>query len=292
MKYKLVYFSISGVFLVIGIFGLLVWGLKPSIDFTGGALLELQFQPEVRISTEKISLLASSVEGINVNSIISVSEGKSYILKLNSISEEQKNQVLSTISGTYKNPKEIRFETVGPSIGRELLIKTGIAVTIASILILLYVAYQFKDKIYGLAAILAMFHDTLLLLGAFAVFGHLYNVEVDMLFVTAVLTTLSFSVHDTIVVFDRIRESLRYNPNANFEQLVNKSITETLSRSLNNSMTIIFMLTALAFLGGITTKWFVVALLIGTVAGTYSSTFTAAPILVILHNRLSKKHKL
>ncbi|MGB9613597.1 MAG: protein translocase subunit SecF, partial [Candidatus Margulisiibacteriota bacterium] len=155
--------------------------------------------------------------------------------------------------------------------------------------ILLYVAWRFKDKKFGICAILAMFHDSLVLLGSFSLLGHFFGVEVDTLFVTAMLTILSFSVHDTVVVYDRIRESQKNLPHLPFEQLVNKAVTETLVRSLNNSLTIIFMLVALFLLGGETIRWFVAALLIGTISGTYSSPFTAAPLLVIWEQLKSKK---
>ena len=136
-----------------------------------------------------------------------------------------------------------------------------------------------------------MFHDTFIVLGVFSLLGHFANIEVDTLFVTALLTTLSFSVHDTIVVYDRIRESLKRHPKAAFEDIVNLSVAETLGRSVNNSLTIIFMLVALFLLGGVTTRWFVLALLIGTISGTYSSTFTAAPLLVVWENWLQRRKK-
>jgi len=163
------------------------------------------------------------------------------------------------------------------------------AVIIAAGFILFYVAYRFKEKRYGVCAILAMFHDSLILLGIYSLLGHFFGVEIDTLFVTAVLTILSFSVHDTVVVYDRIRESVRLYPRADYYSLVNKAVAETLTRSVNNSMTIIFMLLTLYLLGGETTKWFVFALLIGTISGTYSSTFTAAPLLVVWNSLIKKK---
>ena len=144
---------------------------------------------------------------------------------------------------------------------------------------------------YGVCAVLAMFHDMLVLIGTFSLLGYLLHVEVDVLFVTAVLTILSFSVHDTIVVYDRIRELRRKERGLTYVEMIDTAVTETLSRSLNNSLTIIFMLLALWLLGGETIRWFVFALLIGTITGTYSSTFTAAPLLVIwdsLHSRRKK----
>jgi len=150
--------------------------------------------------------------------------------------------------------------------------------------ILLYVAWAFKNIRYGISAIIALFHDVLVVIGIFSLLGHFYNVEVDALFVTAVLTTMSFSVHDTIVVFDRIRESLR-REKLPFDVTINKALTETMTRSINNSMTIMFMLLALVLLGGETIKWFAVALLIGTVSGTYSSPFVATPVLWMLNRK-------
>ena len=146
---------------------------------------------------------------------------------------------------------------------------------------MIYVWVQFNELKYGVSAILAMFHDSLVLLGVFSLLGHFYHVEVDMLFVTALLTTLSFSVHDTIVVYDRIRELRGRYSKYSLTSLINTAITETLSRSINNSVTIIIMLAALAMLGGDTIRWFSAALLIGAVTGTYSSTFTAAPLLLL-----------
>ncbi len=188
-----------------------------------------------------------------------------------------------------EKPTELRFDTVGPTLGKELIRKTIFAILLAAGFILLYVWRQFKEPMYGVCAILAMFNDSLVLLGTFSLLGHFAGVEIDTLFVTAVLTILSFSVHDTVVVYDRIRESRKKFPGVAFEELVDKAVTETLSRSVNNSMTIILMLIALYLLGGSTTKWFVLALLVGTVSGTYSSTFTAAPLLVVWDQLKNRK---
>jgi preprotein translocase subunit SecF len=207
------------------------------------------------------------------------------------ITKDDVSTIKTTLAEKFEEmPEEVRFETVGPTLGRELLIKTLVAILLAAGTILGYVAWAFKKAKFGACAIIAMFHDSLVMLGIFSLLGHFYGVEVDTLFVTAVLTILSFSVHDTVVVYDRIRESQKRHPGANFVDLVNKAITETLARSLNNSMTIIFMLLALYLLGGETIKWFVFALLIGTISGTYSSTFTAVPLLV-LWDQLEKRRR-
>ncbi len=273
MKHKLLFLIISLSILVPGSISLIRSGLKPSIDFTGGTLWEIKLGDAT----------ADDINKIFDNSELTVSIQKSqdsYILRSKPISEKDHQQYKQELMGIGELT-EIRFESVGPTLGRELMRKTIIAIITASALILLYVAWTFKNFKFGLAAILAMFHDSLILLGIFSILGWLKGIEVDTLFVTALLTTLSFSVHDTIVVFDRIRESLRQFPRASFEEIANKSVAETLARSINNSMTIIFMLLALFLLGGETIKHFVLALLIGTISGTYSSTFTAVPLLLI-----------
>lgn len=289
MRYKYIYFLISALVLVPGIFGLLNWGLRPAIDFTGGTLLELKFKPlegkEVSSGSLEVALKEAETETYSIQP----SGEQTYLLRLKPIDQASNSQIQAKLKERFGEVEELRFETVGPTLGKELLRKTLIALVVAAGLILLFVAYQFKDKKFGVCAVLAMLHDTFVILGAFSLLGHFFGVEVDTLFVTAVLTTLSFSVHDTIVVYDRIRESRRLFPKAKFEDLVNKAVTETLGRSVNNSMTIIFMLLALYLLGGETIKWFVFALLIGAIAGTYSSTFTAAPLLVVWENFKKKK---
>lgn len=288
MRYRLFYFLFSAIFIVPSIFSLVRFGLKPAIDFSGGSLLEISLKSK----SEGQALSESALREISGNGIdfssVQLTGQNSAILRTKPLTQTEKEAVITKLEENFAQVEEIRFETVGPTIGKELLAKTITAIIIASIFILVYVAYRFHELKYGICAILAMFHDTLILLGAFSLLGYFSGLEVDTLFVTAVLTTLSFSVHDTIVVYDRIRENLRRHPQAKFEDLVDVSISETLGRSLNNSFTIIFMLTALLLFGGVTVRWFVLALLIGTISGTYSSTFTAAPLLVVWENRFKK----
>jgi len=281
MKLKFGPMGISLMLVLISIGLLIGVGFNPSIDFTGGSLLEVEFNNQIP-NDETIRNVVSEKTGVQP-AAIQTSEGNRIIIKLDTINQEQATSVVSEFSNiTEQEVRELRFETIGPVLGQELLRKTLIAVILASLFIMGYVAWVFKNAIYGLSAILAMFHDTLILLGAFVLLGKLYGVEVDSLFVTAVLTTLSFSVHDTVVVYDRIRESKRKYPRASLVEIANKSITETLPRSLNNSMTIIFMLTALLLLGGTSIKWMSAALLLGTILGTYSSPFVAVPLLVTI----------
>ena len=215
------------------------------------------------------------------------------------IDESRKNELVGLISKDVVSVAESRFETLGPVLGQELLTKTVIGVILASLLIAVYIIYQFKDRLFGICALLATAHDSLVILGTFSLLGKFLGVEVDTLFVTAVLTVLSFSVHDTIVVYDRIREKIRLSGAkfeslsvADLERVVDGATSETMVRSLNNSLTVIFMLTALSILGGESVRWFAVALLVGTISGSYSSPFVAGPLLIVLkslQDRIKRK---
>ncbi len=290
MKYRWLYLLISLMVITPGMYHLVRFGLKPAIDFTGGTLLELKIQSfandqdqkaQVKIE-EQIKEIADS-HHVELASVQTTNQ-ESFILRMKPLDSHLKEQLMASFSATLGKTVEIRYETVGPTLGRELLRKTFIAAILASGAILTYVAYAFRNIRYGTAAIIALFHDLLVVVGTFAILGRYLGVEVDALFVTAVLTTMSFSVHDTIVVFDRIREVQRRKGLTNFQMIVNQALTETMTRSVNNSLTIVFMLLALFLMGGETIKWFVLALLIGTISGTYSSPFVAAPILYTWNN--------
>jgi len=284
LKYKKIYFAVSGLLIVTGIFSLLTWGLKLGVDFKGGTIIEYKFTDP--ISTEKITKEIEK-EGIEITSIQQTGDN-SYLFRLPPIKTEEKGKIGETLEGlTEGGVDELRFETVGPSIGPELVKKTIYAIAIAAGAILLWVAFQFKSFKFGISAVLAMFHDSFILIGSFSLLGHFLSAEVDFLFVTALLTTLSFSAHDTIVVFDRIRE-INKKYGGELVDVANRALSETMVRSLNNSFTIIFMLVALFLLGGTTIKWFAVVLLIGTVLGTYSSPFVAVPLLVVWDNFAEK----
>lgn len=285
LKYKKIYFTISLLLIAGGVFSLINWGVRLGVDFRGGTIIEYRFEEE--ISTE-VTVEKLEEEGIETSSIQEAGEGK-YLFRLPPISQEEKQVVtgvLEELTGEGQF-EEVRFETVGPTIGPELVKKTIYAITIAAISILIWIAFQFKSFKFGVSGVLAMFHDSFILIGSYSVLGHFFNAEVDFLFVTALLTTLSFSVHDTIVVYDRIREKQR-KVGGELYNLGNSALTETMVRSLNNSFTIMFMLVALILLGGTTIKWFAVALFIGTVLGTYSSPFVAVPLLVTWDDLISK----
>lgn len=275
MRLRPIYFLFSASLILVGIFSILRFGFLPSIDFVGGSLIEYKFSRD--ISESEIQVLLDE----EVVKEVTASGPKTLVVRTSPISQAESENITAKLAEKLgEKPELLRFENVGPTLSREILIKTFVAIGIASAGILAWVAWQFKSIPFGVSAILAMLHDTTILLGAFSLLGRFLQVEVDLLFVTAVLTTLSFSVHDTIVVYDRVRESQRQLPHLSILELANKAVSETMVRSLNNSLTIIFMLVALILLGGTTIRWFVVALLIGTMAGTYSSPFVAVPLLV------------
>lgn len=279
-KFLWLYFVISAIVLVPGMYTLVRFGLKQSIDFAGGTLLELRVNKAILESDIRT---VANTQAIEIGSVAKSGES-SYILRMKSESQE-KLVALSTSIASQSGAKIsiVRSETVGPVLGKELLSKATVAAILAISSILLYVAYAFKNLRFGVAAVIALLHDLLVVLGVFALFGRWWNIEVDTLFVTAFLTTMSFSVHDTIVVFDRIREYLKRDRTRPFEEICDIALTETMNRSLTNSLTIIFMLLALVLMGGETIRWFVVALLVGTISGTYSSPFIATPVLMLWH---------
>lgn len=270
------FFIISGILFVPGLISLVLFGLKPSIDFTGGTVLEISYSGDTDPTVEKLTEIWA--ESYPVVSVLKTGD-KQVVIKSAFVTDEQKQTALTKLGETFGQVEQLRFETIGPVLSRELLVKTLTAVAVVSIIITFYVWYRFHELKYGVSAIMAMFHDSIILLGSFSLLGKLAGIEVDTLFVTAILTTLSFSVHDTIVVFDRIRELRPKFRRLPFRTVVNTAVVETLSRSINNSVTIIIMLLALYLLGGDSIKNFALALLIGAVTGTYSSPFIAVPCL-------------
>lgn len=282
MKYKWLYFLFSWLWILPGSYFLVRFGLNLSIDFIGGSLIEY----EVKTDLDQLRLALD--KQVKLSSLQAAANDR-FIVRTEVLDQAANDRILTQLKTKFPEAEVKRFETVGPVLGRELIKKTLAGILLAAGFILIYLAYRFHDKKYGVCAVLAMLHDSLIMLGVFSVLGVYLKVQVDALFVTALLTILSFSVHDTIVVYDRIRETQKLFPKLTYTQLVNKAVTETLTRSLNNSLTIIFMLLSLYLLGGSTTKWFVFALLVGTISGTYSSTFTAAPLLVLWEELKPKK---
>jgi len=284
LKYRWLYFLISGLVLVVSFYSLIKWRLKPSIDFQGGNIWEISFEKEV--SQEEWLAFIKNREGAWE---IQRTDKESWLIRSKHTSIGEKQVLEGEIEEKFSSFKELRFESLEPSLGKDLLTKTLIGIILALVITLFYVSFRFKNKSFGVCAILAMIHDSFILLGSFSLLGHFMGVEVDSLFVTAFLTTLSFSVHDTVVVYDRIRELSRLYPKLSLEEVADLAITQTIVRSLNNSMTIVFVLLSVFLLGGETTHWFSFALLVGAIAGTYSSTFIAVPLLVVWEKVFKKK---
>lgn len=277
-KYLWLYALISGLVLVPGVYSLVRFGLRPSIDFTGGTFLQVSFDKPVAESLITEVAKSGDVPVVSIQS----SANNTYFFRIKPEGSDNVTAFQQMVERQASATATIlRNETVGPVLGREFLVKAVIAALIAILGIFLYVAYAFKNVKFGASAVVALIHDLLVVLGIFSLLGVIWGVEVDTLFVTAFLTTMSFSVHDTIVVFDRIREYRRRDEKTRFDELADQALTETMGRSLTNSFTILFMLLALILMGGESTRWFVVALLVGTVSGTYSSPFVATPILML-----------
>jgi preprotein translocase subunit SecF len=290
------YFLISLIVIIPGIISLIIFGLNLSVEFTGGSNLTLAFPNKVSsIQTKKIANIFTQNKVKLQNITIS---GNQVLIKSQPVSQTQDLIITSEIKTSLGNFQQQSYETVGPTIGLETLKNAIYALILASVLIVIYITWSFRSVPkptssfrFGVCAIIALIHDALVLIGVFSIFGHFLGVEVDSLFVTAVLTVIGFSVHDTIVVFDRIRENLRRVGGNNFSEVVNDSILQTLDRSLNTSLTVILVLVAMLIFGGETIRWFVVALLVGVVSGTYSSIFNAAPLLVVWQEILQKRVK-
>ncbi len=286
------YFALSLVIIVPGLLGLAVWGLPLAIDFTGGSLLEVRFENGKPPEPAQVVALYNEL-GIGDPVAQSIG-GDGITVRSKNIDEAQAAQVVAEMEARFGGPVTLqRFETVGPAVGAEVAQRAAGAVGMATLGILAYITYAFRGVPhafrYGLAAILAMLHDVAVVIGVQAILSHFLGWEVDALFLTALLTVIGFSVHDSIVVFDRIRENQRIYRTLDYETLVNHSIVQTLDRSINTQLTVMFTLLALLLFGGVTTRHFVTILLIGVLSGTYSSIFNAAPMLVVWENREWKK---
>lgn len=280
LKYKLVYFLLSATIILLGIYSTVRWGFRYSIDFVGGTNLEYQTGKKVNLNEVKNGFKEEKIEVVEISQ-----KDKTITIRTKAIDETKEKKLKESLEKKLKTTiAALRSETVGPVLGKETVVKTFIASILATLGILVYMSLAFKGFNFALAAILAMLHDLLVVIGSYSLLSRFFGAEVDTMFVTAVLTSMSFSVHDTIVIFDKIRE-YRKEENLDIEYGANKALTETMVRSLNNSMTIIFMLLALILLGGSTMRFFVATLLIGTITGTYSSPFLATPILVLLEKR-------
>lgn len=303
VKYRKIWYAFSGLLVVASLFSIFYFGLKLSIDFTGGSLLEIEYNPPDGGNRPDVSLIQQKISGLNLgNSFVQPAGGKGIIIRLKNINEDEHQILLKTLYSTG-NFNEIHFDSIGPVIGKELQSKSIYAIIMVIVMIILYIAFAFRKVSsglsrenrgissfkFGLMAVVALIHDVTLPAGVFAILGHYFGVEIDILFITAILTVLGFSVHDTIVVFDRIRENLKKGIGQNFDETVGLSLRQTMVRSINTSLTVLLVLLAIFFFGGETTKYFSLALIIGVAIGTYSSIFLASPLLVTIYKFQNRK---
>lgn len=285
---RYLYFAISLIAILPGVIGLFFWGLPLAVDFTGGSLIEIRFESGSAAALADVREIYSryGYEDAEVRS----SGEEDLIIRTRTMDEATNKTIITDMENSFGEPITVlRFDSVGPTIGREVTIRAAGAVALASVAILLYIWYAFRGVSnahrYGVSAILAMLHDVAVVFGMQSFLSHFFGWEVDSLFLTALLTVIGFSVHDSIVVFDRIREnSIRHRRQA-YEKTVNDSIMQSLMRSINTQLTVFLTLLALAVFGGTTIRHFVIILMIGVLSGTYSSIFNAAPILVVWENR-------
>ena len=285
------YFAFSGLLLIASLATLLVWNLKLGLDFTGGSLLEVDYN-QARPTVEAVEQALDPVVG---KTTVSPTGEQGFIIKMKHLDEDAHQSAINALVGLSQNKDKLnlnekRFESIGPTISSQLKTQAVVSIILVSLAIIIYIAFVFRKVShpvsswkYGVVAVLTLMHDITIPIGLFAVLGRYLGAEVDTLFVTALLTVMGFSVHDTIVVFDRIRENLVKFSREKFEEVVNISVNQTMIRSINTSLTVLLVLLAVLLFGGSTIRYFVLTLIAGIVAGTYSSIFIASPLLVVWH---------
>lgn len=292
VNHRKLFYTFSAILVIVSVVSLIAWGLVPGLDFTGGTLVDITYSNR----PDQASIVAALTP---IDPAVSVrpSGDEGFIVRMKDVDQPTKARVLSaiTVGGTASSTINT-FDAIGPILGAEALRKAIISIILVILAIVLYITFAFRKVSepvsswkYGLVAIVALLHDIIIPTGAFAILGHYFGYEVDTLFVTALLVVLGFSVHDTIVVFDRVRENLLHGSSKDFAGTVGKSISQTFTRSINTSLTVLLSLIILFILGGSSTQHFVLALIIGIAAGTYSSVFLGSPLLVTLEKWSKKK---
>jgi len=283
-KFRKLYFIFSGALIAASIFALAFWGLRLGIDFKGGSLLFGEFSQKTP-SQEEILAIAKPLDLGELS--VQPSGEREVILRFKEIDEAKHQQLLAGLNKMGGGFQEKSFESIGPSIGRELSANAFKAIALVLVLIVAYIAIAFRKVSrplaswkYGVAALVALFHDVIIPLGLFAVLGRFYNIEISSGFIAAILTVLGYSVHDSIIVFDRIRENLIKHQGKSFDETIDKSVNQTFTRSLNTSLTVILVLLAIYFLGGESMKYIALVLMVGIGVGTYSSIFIGSTLLV------------
>lgn len=296
VKYRKIWFTLSTILIAVSLYGMLTYGFNQSIDFKGGTITEVRFDTErpSKIAVEEW-IRTLDLGGFSVRPL----REDSYIIRTRELSQEEMQELKTALSLSNSTFEIVRSNTIGPVAGALLKDKAMKAILVVVIMIVLFVTFAFRHVSkqvaswkYGLATIIALLHDIVIPTGAFVILGHFLGLEIGLLFVSGLLAILGYSVHDTIVVFDRVRENLRVNAEKNidedFEMTVGKSVTQTMARSINTSLTLLITLLALYFIGSTTTQDFALLLIVGVIAGTYSSIFVASPLLVTFY-KLQKK---
>ena len=290
IKYRKFYYFFSGVLILGSICSLVVFGLRPGIDFTGGSILEVEYRAE-RPSNQEVQ---GQLADLDLGSIVLQPTGdRALILRMQDIDEETHQAILQRLGQV----EEQRFESIGPVIGQELKQKTKFFTVLALLTIVLYLTFAFRKVSrplsswqYGLITVfVAFFHNLLIPLGIFSILSQIYPIQITIPIVVGLLTVFGYSINDTIVVFDRVRENLLRGREENFQDTVNSSLNQTLVRSINTSLTALFVLVAIFLFGGETLKYFSLILILGIICGTYSSIFIASPLLVTWFNFKQKK---
>jgi preprotein translocase subunit SecF len=284
------FFLISAVVLLVGILSLAVFGLEPGVDFSSGTTITIRFEKDIDQATLRQALVDI---GYNTATVQSTSEGD-YFIRLNEITPEERQDITVALKSSLDPGLTVRdYYQVSPVIATETGRNAGIAIAVAAVAMLIYIAWAFRRMPnpfrWGTCAILALLHDVLVVMGIFSILGWISGVQIDAMFITGMLTVVGYSINNTVVVFDRIRENYSKGLSKDFEVTVNVSIMETLARSINTSLTTLLVILALYLFGGITIRYFVLVLLIGVVAGTYSSLLIAGPLLVVWDKTRTKK---
>lgn len=296
IKNKFVFLGMSLLLIVVSLGAIAVFGIKKGIDFAGGTLMEVSYHA----ARPEIAQIRESLEKAQFSDVSVQESGNSDLLiKTHELSDTQRTSILSALTLDSSNPaKEKSFTSIGPSVGKEMTRKAIVAIVLVALAIVLFIAFAFRGVSrpvaswkYGLIAVVTLAHDIIIPSGVFAILGKLRGVEMDTLFVVALLTILGLSVSDTIVVFDRIRENLKNKLSTDFAHTVGVSIAQTFTRSINTSLSTILALVALFFFGPETTKYFALTLMVGMFVGTYSSIFVASPVLVLVEKWQHKSGK-